>query len=256
MKVFILPPEYAGGDKLELKGEDFHCLCRVRRFKEGDSFPARDAAGNEYHLSMEKTGRKSCRLHVQKKGPSVQAGEEVSLCLYQCLPKDTKFDTIVLQAVEMGVTCVVPVRSRYAVTMIADEKDRLAHWRRIAREAVQQYGASCMPEIRSPVDLAEIPRDFGPCNNGKRLGIVFHQYPLEIRSLHGYLSCCPKEVALVTGPEGGFADEELALLREAGFVPAWLGHRVLRCETAPVFAVAAVRIILLEREKWNPAHEN
>ena len=256
MKVFILPPEYTGGDFFELTGDAFHYLCHVRRLKEGDSLPARDAAGNEYHLSLEDLGRRSCRLRVQKKGPSRQAGEEASLSLYQCLPKGAKFDTIVRQAVELGVSRVIPVRSRYAAPKITDEKTRLQRWQRIAREAVQQSGASCMPEILAPLDCADIPRDFALRGDGKKLGIFFHQEPLEISSLHGYLSSNPKEVGLVIGPEGGLADEELLLLREAGFVPAYLGHRVLRSETAPVFAAAAVRIILLERERWNPADGN
>jgi 16S rRNA (uracil1498-N3)-methyltransferase len=113
-----------------------------------------------------------------------------------------------------------------------------------------------MPEISAPLCFPDIPQDFGPREEVKKLGIFFHQNPLEISSLHGYLSSEPEEIALVIGPEGGLANEELALLREAGFVPAYLGHRVLRTETAPVFAAAAVRIILLEREGWVPAHGN
>jgi 16S rRNA (uracil1498-N3)-methyltransferase len=256
MKVFVMPAAYAGGDFLELEGEAFHYLCRVRRLREGDSLPAVDGGGNEYHLTVEKAGRKSCRLRVQKKGSSRQAREEPCLVLYQCLPKGSKFDIIVRQAVELGVSRVVPVRSRYAVPKIADEDGRLRRWQRIAREAVQQSGAAGMPEISAPLRFEDIPRDFGPRRDAKKLGIFFHQSPLEISSLHEYLCSDPREVALVIGPEGGLADEEIALLREAGFVPAYLGHRVLRSETAPVFAAAAVRIILLERQRWNPAHGN
>jgi 16S rRNA (uracil1498-N3)-methyltransferase len=102
--------------------------------------------------------------------------------------------------------------------------------------------------------LAEIPDDFGKPLEGKKLGIFFHQNPLAISSLHGYLSSIPDEIALVIGPEGGFSDEETGFLMQSGFVPAYLGHRVLRTETAPVFAAAAVRIILLERERWNLAY--
>jgi 16S rRNA (uracil1498-N3)-methyltransferase len=256
MKVFVMPASYTGGDFLELEGDAFHYLRRVRRLREGESLPAVDSGGNEYHLTLHEAGRRSCRLRVQKKGPSLQARGEASLVLYQCLPKGSKFDTIVRQAAELGVSRVVPVRSRYAVPKIADEDGRLRRWRRIAREAVQQSGAAGIPEISAPLCVADIPENFGLRGNAKKLGIFFHQNPLEISSLHGYLSSDPEEIALVIGPEGGLADEELALLREAGFVPAYLGHRVLRTETAPVFAAAAVRIILLERQRWNPVHGN
>ena len=253
MKVFVLPPAYAGGGSLELEGEPFHYLCRVRRLRRGDSLPAVDAAGSSYHLTVEEAGRKSCRLRVQKKGSLRR--EEAALTLYQCLPKGSKFDTIVRQAVELGVARIVPVKSRYAQMKITGAGGRGERWQRIAREAAQQCGADGLPEISAPIALEEIPRDFG-ISGGKKLGIFFHQEPLETGSLHGYLCPCPEEIALVIGPEGGLADEEVLALREAGFVPAYLGHRVLRSETAPVFAAAALRIILLEREKWNLSHGN
>jgi 16S rRNA (uracil1498-N3)-methyltransferase len=256
MKVFVLPSGFTGGDFFELGGEDFHYLCRVRRLKAGDSFPAVDRAGKEYHLTLEEAGRKSCRLRVQEKGCSPHAGNETALTLYQCLPKGSKFDIIVRQAVELGVSKVVPVRSRYSVPEISDEDGRLRRWRRIAKEAVQQSGACSLPEIPGILSFEDIPEDFGKPSGkgGKKPGIFFHQSPLETNSLHEYLFSGPAEVALVIGPEGGFAGEELDFLTKAGFVPAYLGHRVLRSETAPVFAAAAVRIILLERERWNPAN--
>ncbi|MCL1818079.1 MAG: 16S rRNA (uracil(1498)-N(3))-methyltransferase [Spirochaetaceae bacterium] len=253
MKVFVLPPAYTGGDSLELEGEGFHYLCRVRRLRRGDSLPAMDAAGASYHLTLEEAGRKSCRFRVQKKG-GLPRYKEAALTLYQCLPKGSKFDTIVRQAVELGVARIVPVKSRYAEMKMKDN-DRSERWQRIAREAAQQCGADSLPEISAPLALAEVPRDFG-MGGGKKLGIFFHQEPLETSSLHEYLCSCPEEIALVIGPEGGLAGEEVSALREAGFIPAYLGHRVLRSETAPVFAAAALRIILLEREKWNLAHEN
>jgi 16S rRNA (uracil1498-N3)-methyltransferase len=257
MKVFVLPSGFTGGDFLELEGEDFHYLCRVRRLKAGDSFPAVDSEGNHYHLTIEAADRRGCSLRVQKKGSDHQA--EAAITLYQCLPKGSKFDTIVRQAVELGIAKVVPVRSRYSVPKIADEAGRLLRWQKIARQAVQQSGACGLPEIPGILPLSDIPADFGKPQEGKRLegkklGIFFHQNPLAISSLHGYLSSIPDEIALVIGPEGGLSDEETGFLMQSGFVPAYLGHRVLRTETAPVFAAAAVRIILLERERWNLAY--
>jgi 16S rRNA (uracil1498-N3)-methyltransferase len=253
MKVFVLPSGFTGEDFLELGGEDFHYLCRVRRLKAGDSFAAVDGEGKHYHLTMEAADRNSCRLRVQKKGAACQT--ETAITLYQCLPRGSKFDTIIRQAVETGIAKVVPVRSRYSVPKVADENSRLLRWQRIARQAVQQSGASRLPEIPGILSLTDIPDDFGKASGGKKLGIFFHQNPIAISSLHGYLSPIPDEIALVIGPEGGLSDEETGFLMQSGFVPAYLGHRVLRTETSAVFAAAAVQIILLERERWNLAHE-
>ena len=60
-------------------------------------------------------------------------------------------------------------------------------------------------------------------------------------------------MCVVVGPEGGLAQEELELLTAGGFVPVTVGSTVLRTETAAVFAVAAIQVILEERETWKPA---
>lgn len=250
MRRFVLPESYAGGDFVELEDEDFHYLCRVRRLREGDSLPAVDRRGLSCHLTLEKVGRRSCRVRVQKKGNFPVEGPAITL--YQCLPKGSKFDTIVRQAAELGVGRVVPVESRHSVPGLKDAAGRIDRWRRIAREGFQQSGAARLPEISDPIPFRNIPADRGSMDE-ESLGIFFHQEPLETTSLHEYLSLRRKDIALVVGPEGGLAEEETVFLRSADFVPAYLGPTVLRTETAPVFAVAAVRIILLEKEKWKLA---
>jgi 16S rRNA (uracil1498-N3)-methyltransferase len=58
-------------------------------------------------------------------------------------------------------------------------------------------------------------------------------------------------VAIAVGPEGGFSPEVAARFGEEGFKPVSMGNTVLRAETAAVYAAAAIRIILLERESWS-----
>jgi 16S rRNA (uracil1498-N3)-methyltransferase len=248
MRLFILPEDFDGGDYLDVSGEDFHHLCRVRRLGEGDSLPAADRGGRSYHVTIEKISRGSCRLRVQRKGEN--PSDFPAITLYQCLPKGSKFDTIVRQAAETGLRRVVPVESRYSVPRPAG--DRTERWRRVAREAAQQSGAVRVPEIGVLLSLRDIPADWRG-DSDLALGIFFHQAPLETTSLHEYLSLRRERIAIVVGPEGGLADDEIAHLRSGGFVPAYLGPTVLRTETAPVFAAAAVRIIVMEKEKWKLA---
>ena len=60
---------------------------------------------------------------------------------------------------------------------------------------------------------------------------------------------------MLIGPEGGLSPRESALLASSGFRRAWLGGGVLRTETAALFALAAVRTIVRERETWRPSRE-
>jgi 16S rRNA (uracil1498-N3)-methyltransferase len=82
------------------------------------------------------------------------------------------------------------------------------------------------------------------------LGIMLHQEPLEKGTFHDYLGNCPDIVVLAVGPEGGFSQREAALFLAAGFRPLLMGNTVLRTETAALYGIAAIRIILLESEAW------
>lgn len=247
MRVFVLPDSYGGEEFVSLEGDDFHYLCRVRRLREGDSFAASDKEGNQYHLTLEEVGRKVCRLRVQRKGKRTH--DLPRMTLFQCLPKGRKLDTIVRQATELGVTRIVPVESRFSVPKLEGGENRADRWIRVAKEAAQQSGAVRVPEVLAPIRFRDIPRVWGSVGE-TRLGIFFHQTPLETTSLHEYLSIRREEIGMVVGPEGGLSDEEVFLLKKEGFVPAYLGPTVLRTETAPVFAVAALQIILLENKTW------
>jgi 16S rRNA (uracil1498-N3)-methyltransferase len=62
-------------------------------------------------------------------------------------------------------------------------------------------------------------------------------------------------LVVLIGPEGGLSPREVALLQASGFRQAWLGDGVLRTETAALYALAAVRTIVRERETWRPIRE-
>ncbi|HUX11516.1 MAG TPA: RsmE family RNA methyltransferase [Spirochaetia bacterium] len=271
MKRFLLPADFAGGPVVELSGRSFHYLCRVRRMKVGDGCDASDHAGNQYRLTMESVAADRCTAHLQAQPrssdlsvapesaeSSFRAGAadlpEITLC--QCLPKGSKLDLIIRQATEAGVSRIVPLLSEYAVPQIDSESAanrKLDRWRRIAREAFQQSGVSKLPQIDPPLPFAELER-IRP-RSPETIGLFFHQLPvgagpLEQRSLHEYLSADPQHIALVIGPEGGLSNNEIEQLLQSGFVPVFLGPHVLRTETAALYAIAAVQIVLLEKKTW------
>jgi 16S rRNA (uracil1498-N3)-methyltransferase len=216
----------------------------------GDEVAGVDGAGNRYRLRMERVDSGKCVVSVL-----AAAGEEVADCpqitLFQCLPKGSKTDLIVRQATEAGVARIVPLISRHSIPRIDDartEEKKRQRWLRVAREAVQQSGTPRIPEIVAPIPFDRLGEKFA-CNRDS-VGIFFHQEPLEQRTLHGYLSANPQRVAIVVGPEGGLAESEIDHLRQLGFGAAYLGSRVLRTETAALYAIAAVQIVLLEKKTW------
>jgi len=82
------------------------------------------------------------------------------------------------------------------------------------------------------------------------LCVFCHQERVAHTSLHELLATAPAGTAVLIGPEGGFSQRELPLLMNKGFVPVHLGDNILRAETAAIYTLAAIKIILLEKKAW------
>jgi 16S rRNA (uracil1498-N3)-methyltransferase len=236
---------------VELRGRDFHYLVRVLRLAVGERFQARDAGGAPRACRIASIGADFLRLRLEPPEAEEPGGPQV--VLIQALPKGRKMDLIVRQATEAGVREIRPVFSRYSLPRLEDPMDRARRrerWLRLAREAAQQSGGLLLPSIAEPAGLQEtLERE----RSEGEARLIFHQDRLEAQSLHAALAGSPRWVSLLIGPEGGFAEEEVALARGRGFLPIALGQRVWRTETAALYAVAAVQSILEEREAWIPA---
>lgn len=262
MRQFVLPPEWAGGSSCVLSGESARYLLSVLRMGPGDRFPGLDGRGRRYELEVRAVGSGRVELAVL---PDTSAAAVVPsgrgngeplprIVLVQALPKGRKMDLVVRQATEAGVSRILPVESSRSVARISDEGGAAAkrgRWERIVREALQQSGSSTLTSVDAPIPLKMLGEALAPCA-GSRLGVYFHEAPLDEGTLHRYLSRRIDEIVACVGPEGGFSDEETAFLDHLGFKPAHLGSTVLRTETAALFAVAAIKVILLERSSWTP----
>ncbi|MDR0785541.1 MAG: 16S rRNA (uracil(1498)-N(3))-methyltransferase [Treponema sp.] len=253
MKQFLLTIAPKGG-VVVLTGDDYHYLARVRRYKEGVVFKAVLPDGKEIRLLVQKMDefRLICQRLEQEISPTRTLPP---ITLFQALPKGVKIDTIIRQATEAGVSEIVPFVSEYCVLKqdVARENKngRLERWRRIIREARQQSGSNVETEICNVCAMDEMAARWGAFRSAYRKpsGLLLHQTPLAESSFHQALEDCDAAAALV-GPEGGFSKREAAFFMNLGFIPLVMGQSVMRVETASVYAIGAVKTILLEVEKW------
>ncbi|MBN2657508.1 MAG: 16S rRNA (uracil(1498)-N(3))-methyltransferase [Spirochaetales bacterium] len=248
MRQFILPDEFDGRPDLSLTGENFHYLCRVLRKKEGDSFPGLDKDGSRWTIVIKAINESSCLLGISP--DSYFKGNTPEITLVQCLPKGKKMELVIRQAVESGVSRIIPVESDHAVPRFENDRDRLKkkeRWEKIAIEAMQQSGSLIVPAINRPVKMDLVPSFM----EGNSLGLFCHQERIDHNSLHQYLNETPHKVFIVIGPEGGLSDREVSILRKDNFKPVYLGDNILRTETAALYATAAVKVLLLEKETWS-----
>jgi 16S rRNA (uracil1498-N3)-methyltransferase len=175
------------------------------------------------------------------------------MLLFQSLPKGEKMDLIVRQAAVGGLAQIVPFMSEFsAVKNIKNTGHKFTRWERIIKEARQQSGSTALTAIRQPLSIDGLFAFWEELSSQKSgvLGLLFHHLPLANASLHGYLYNEPEIVALAIGPEGGFSPSEAQRFMTAGFKPVIIGETILRTETAALYAQAAVRVLLLERDSW------
>ena len=217
--------------RLRLTGREAHHLARVLRVRSGDPVVVFDGAGQEAEGRVAAIDAQAVTVDV---GPartaSVEAPVEAEVAV--ALLKGDKLAQVVRQLTELGVTRVRPiVTARCDVPRLSAAKaDRL---RRVAAEAAKQAGRARVPEVAEPVPLARLSWS-GPA------------WIADPRARRGWHELDPARVAsgvpatLLTGPEGGFDDAEVAAAQERGAIPVRLGARTLRAETAPVALLAAL----------------
>src|ERR1019366_4910765 len=151
-----------------------------------------------------------------------------------------KFDRMewaIEKCTEIGVSRIIPVIARRSDAHLATAAvKRHERWQRIVRQASEQSRRSAPPEIAAPVKVKDLA-GAGVLPAGALTRIVLAESEESTR-LREILQSRPTEVALAVGPEGGWADEEVAWFRETGWVAASLGDTILRAETAAIVATA------------------
>jgi len=159
--------------------------------------------------------------------------------LYQALPERERFELVLEKATELGVGRIVPFESCRSITLEQrDARQKKSHrWPHVLLRAARQCRRSELPclfavsgwdQVLYLARQADLALLLYEREEGWRLGEI----------LEGER---PRRVALIVGPEGGFATEEVEEARQLGIVPVSLGPRLLRTETAAMAAVAAVQ---------------
>ena len=166
----------------------------------------------------------------------------IHVTLYQALIKNDKFDLVIQKSTELGVTDIVPTIFARSVIKIDKEKEnnKLNRYEKIIKEACEQSHRQVMPIIHQYTNLKDIKIDEDTLgimayeNNGN-----LHSFSDALANLKDY-----KNVAIIIGPEGGFEESEVNYLHSIGFKNVSLGNRILRTETAAIYAISVIGFML------------
>lgn len=220
---------------LTLHGEDAHHAGRVLRLRPGEAVTLCDGAGTDHDCVIETVEKEAVVCRVQRSHPAeTEPKQHLTLCM--ALPKGDKMDFIVQKAVELGVHEIVPYLSKNCVSRPDKTEKKVERWQRIAVEAAKQCGRGFLPKVCAVVTTAQAVERAAQCETA----LFFYENERETGLRDALESGVGRTVSLMIGPEGGFAPEEVEMAAQAGLRSVSLGTRILRCETAPVAALAAV----------------
>ena len=238
MPRFFIPSQNIADDLIRITGDDAFHIARSLRMAEGDDITVCDMHGYEHHCKLTRIRDEECECVIldSKKG---ETDPPFPITLYMAYPKGDKLELVVQKAVELGASKIVPFESSRCIKKPKAEKQdkQTARLNRIAEEAAKQCGRSRLPEVSNPISYSEMLKEASKAS----LPIFCYEGDGG-RSLKDILDGCdsPESISVVVGCEGGFSLEEADRAMAAGLVNATLGKRILRCETAPSYALACI----------------
>lgn len=242
-RLFVDAP-LAAGVAVPLSQPQAHYLGTVMRARPGEAVAVFNGRDGEWRAEIDELGRKAGTLTVA--APlRPQVAEPDLWLLFAPLKKDAT-DMVVEKATELGASRLVPVMTENTnASRINTERARAN-----AMEAAEQCERLTVPEVAEPAPLARVLAEWDAAR------------PLLVADETGGgepLAAAAARVGGATlgvliGPEGGFSQSELDLLRRTPFVlPVGLGPRVLRAETAALAALAVLQAVAGDWRTGGPA---
>ena len=236
MTRFFVEPEQLQPDFLVLTGENAQ-HAKVLRLQVNEEVLVCDGQGRECLCTVSDVSPGQISLVVKHRRES-ETEAAVRVSVYMAFAKGEKLEHVIQKATELGAFEIVAFPSSRCVSRPDDKslKKKLERWQKIAQSAAQQSGRGRIPQVLTlPSYQAALERA-----GGADLGLLFYENE-QSTTLKMALSKKPyRTVSILTGPEGGLEESEVAQAAEAGLQVCTLGRRILRCETAPLCALSAI----------------
>ncbi len=223
-RLFVRTP-LGKGALVELDAKQANYLGNVMRLSEGEHVLVFDGVTGEWIARIAEAGRKRMTLAVEDRTREPEAVPDLWLAFAPV--KRAQTDWLVEKATELGIARFLPVTTQRTIV----ERVKLERLQAIAIEAAEQCNRTSVPPIDEPLPLASFLKShsvrtlyFADESGGEPAATAFK----------------PGPATVLTGPEGGFTDEERAAIRAApNSIAISLGPRILRAETAALAAVTA-----------------
>jgi 16S rRNA (uracil1498-N3)-methyltransferase len=216
-----------------------HHFRKVLRIKPKELVAVFDRLGNEYLAQVSEIGVACAKLEIKEKRPLNEL--EIEITVACAIPKKVKMDDIIDKLTQLGVFCIIPLQTERVVVKLDQQKkiQRFQRWEKIALSAVKQSQRSKFVTVKPVTDFTELianARDFD-----LKLIPTLETERKTIKSIFDQGRQFKKILVLI-GPEGDFSPQEIALAKEADFLPVSLGQQVLRVDTAAIAVVSFIKL--------------
>ncbi|MBN2802892.1 MAG: 16S rRNA (uracil(1498)-N(3))-methyltransferase [Deltaproteobacteria bacterium] len=219
-------------DELNISEDELHYLLKVRRHKKGDQIEIQDSDGKIFLSIIKDINKKNAVALINDQTGTAPPPLDVSIIT--AVPKGKILDNIIRNLSEIGVKRVIPVKC--ARSAVDADKNKIERWRRISFESMRQ----CVR--KEPLIIEEELFFEEALSYDKRAAKIF-MHPYSVDSAGDFLKLRHDVPVLsMTGPEGGFTNEEVALAIDAGFTPLKFGNFILKIETAILTAAVTCAI--------------
>lgn len=227
---------------IDFDKETLHHMLRVMRMGIGSSFYLVDQSQQTFIATITQVNDQE--LEVSLQADKVKSAEmPVKVTIAVGLPKGDKLEWITQKATELGVFSIIPLDTTRTMVKWKDDKSqkKIQRLQKIAKEAAEQSHRSQIPsieQVHSLKDLcsraSEYTASLVAFEDSARQGETSHFASLVSKVKSG------DSILMIFGPEGGFDQNEIDFLQSQGVVPCGLGPRILRAETAPLYALSAI----------------
>lgn len=246
MHQFFVEDHQIGKEYITITGADVNHIRNVLRMKQGERIRVSNQEGRDYFCEIAEVGEDFVQADIVSEDES---GTELpsKIYLFQAIPKGDRMETVIEKAVELGVYEIIPVAMKYCVVKLDEKKAaaRVKRWQAIAESAAKQSKRSIIPVIHPVMTYREALEYANTCD----IRLVPYENELGMQGTRTALAKVKGgcSISVMIGPEGGFAEEEIAAARETMDVIS-LGKRILRTDTAGICTMSMLMMTLEEGE--------
>ena len=226
-------------NQIVFQDSDIHHILHVMRMKKGEQIEV-VLDGALYCATIDATNPLEVSLTY-----SIPSDSEIDrdVTLFYALAKGDKIDLVVQKATELGAKRIILLATERCVVKWEEKETakKLERFKKIIKEASEQSHRLIIPEIVGVYSLNNLPTDL-LCDTNL---FAYEKEAGKTSSFDEVLNNSKESVGILVGPEGGFSNNEAEMVtKELNFIPVSLGKRILRSETAAIYALSVIGFYL------------